>query len=427
MNIKQKIFIVNLILLFLSSLQAQNERIDYMITYKDSLWYKTNYNYNSENQIINTTTAISTDKNNWKNYTYSTTSYIDGAVSEVYYYSWENNKWNLTESQNYKYASNKLTTYIRSVGAHQEIIDYNNQDTTQIITHKFLHNDTLQYTNKTTKKFENNKIVYTKIASITPKNDTSFAQYTTFEYYNNKTIATSYELIENKYIPYFQSEQLLNDSNILYEIQKKYINNQWAYNAKQVYTYSNGKLNEITYQYWNNNSWISTFKRQYTYNNNKTIQSCDIYELIYKEWVLVYQILYNYQEPQNIKFSNIQQTFWSETKQEYNDYISLYGNNKHPFVYCNMAEFSYSNITVNIPIDVSPIQIYPNPTTSGIVFINTNLPILDIKIYDLNGILQYQTSATDHLNLSNLNNGIYIIYITTNENRYTFKQIINNY
>ena len=92
-----------------------------------------------------------------------------------------------------------------------------------------------------------------------------------------------------------------------------------------------------------------------------------------------------------------------------------------------MAEFSYSNITVNIPIDVSPIQIYPNPTTSGIVFINTSLPILDIKIYDLNGILQYQTSATDHLNLSNLNNGIYIIYITTNENRYTFKQIINNY
>jgi hypothetical protein len=103
-----------------------------------------------------------------KNYTYSTTSYINGAVSEVYYYSWKNNEWNLIESQNYKYTLNKLTTYTRFAGAHQEIIDYNNQDTTQIITHKFLHNDTLQYTNITTKKFENNKIVYTKIASITP-------------------------------------------------------------------------------------------------------------------------------------------------------------------------------------------------------------------------------------------------------------------
>ena len=137
--------------------------------------------------------------------------------------------------------------------------------------------------------------------------------------------------------------------------------------------------------------------------------------------------MYNYQNSTNIEFANIQQTFWSENKQEYNDYIPLHENNTHPFIHCNIIEFSYSNITVNIPIDISPIQIYPNPTTSGIVFLNTNLPIIDIKVYDLNGILQYQTPATNHLNLSKLNNGVYIIYITTNENIYTFKQIINNY
>ena len=136
MYIKKIIFFANLILLFLSHLQAENNKIDYIVTYKDNIWYKTSYNYNSENKIINTTTALSTDKNNWENYTYSTTTYNNGAVSEVCSYSWINNNWYLNEKQNYTYTSNQLTSYTRSIGTHKEIINYNNQDSTQINIHK---------------------------------------------------------------------------------------------------------------------------------------------------------------------------------------------------------------------------------------------------------------------------------------------------
>ena len=111
MHIKKILLLASLILLFLSSSQAENSRIDYIVTYKDNIWYKTDYNYNSENKIINTTIAVSPDKNNWENYTYSTITYNNGAISEVYDYCWKNNTWDLQQTQIYEYTAKKLSTY----------------------------------------------------------------------------------------------------------------------------------------------------------------------------------------------------------------------------------------------------------------------------------------------------------------------------
>ena len=151
--------------------------------------------------------------------------------------------------------------------------------------------------------------------------------------------------------------------------------------------------------------------------------------LQYKEWEVCYQINYNYNYNYNNQLDNasIEQSFWSDTDKEYSDYISLSGNNIMPFVCGNNIQIEYSDILTNIALDISPINVYPNPSKSGIVFIDTDLIVHDIAVFDINGILLYQNKYTNHVNLSHLNNGMYIIQITTNEGKYSFKQIINNY
>ena len=55
------------------------------------------------------------------------------------------------------------------------------------------------------------------------------------------------------------------------------------------------------------------------------------------------------------------------------------------------------------------------------------VPIYNIAVYDTKGILRYQNNYNGHIDLSHLNNGIYIIQIDTEEGKFSFKQIINNY
>ena len=113
--------------------------------------------------------------------------------------------------------------------------------------------------------------------------------------------------------------------------------------------------------------------------------------LQYKEWEITYQINYNYNNQLDNAF--IEQTFWSDRDKEYNDYISLLGDNKSPFVLCNNIQIKYSDIPTNIALSVSPINVYPNPSKSGIVFIDTDLVINEIAVFDINGILLYQNNC----------------------------------
>ncbi len=87
---------------------------------------------------------------------------------------------------------------------------------------------------------------------------------------------------------------------------------------------------------------------------------------------------------------------------------------------------------VTDPINSKPaesiegLQLYPNPTSSGKVFItsNSNLP-KEIGIYDILGKKIFSSSMTSkELNLSNINPGVYIIKITEKDATATRKLVI---
>lgn len=420
-----KSYIIAILLFYTTNLFADKYLINSAIFYKDSVWEKTIFNYNSNKKIINETVFVSKDKIEWKNYTYSTRQYIGDAVSEICDYIWNNNSWKITKKQTFQYNNDKLISQTTIYDNIKEILTYKYADNTIIQEQQFFQNNTLQNSITTIQKIQNKKINYIKTYSLSPNKDTLFAQETTFDYKSNQTISITYEKQNKIYTP--TKKTITNsDYNITTEIQYKYKNNAWIPATKQTTHYNSAKqITDIIYQIWKKNFWLSDYKHLYTYNKNGSLSVKSFLILQNKEWETLYQINYNYTDQLVNAF--IEQSFWSQTDKEYNDYISLYGNNRFPFILCNYIELQHTNIPTDITLNIAPINLYPNPSKSGIVFINTNLVIHNIAVYNINGILLYQTQYTGHIDLSHLNNGMYIIKITTEKETYTFKQIITNY
>ena len=60
------------------------------------------------------------------------------------------------------------------------------------------------------------------------------------------------------------------------------------------------------------------------------------------------------------------------------------------------------------------VKFYPNPT-KGILIIETGIEIEHIEIYDLLGSLLYETKFKPEINISNLNEGIYLLKLYSEE------------
>ncbi len=423
-----KIYIIAILLLFYTTnIFADKYLINSAIFYKDSVWQKTIFNYNSNKKIINETVFVSKDKIEWENYTYSTRQYKGDAVSEICDYIWNNNSWKICKKQDFKYDNNKLITHTTTYDNTQDVLTYKYIDNTIIQEQQFFQNNTLKNSITTIQKTQNNKINYIKTFSLSSNKDTIFSQITTFNYDSNQTISITYEKLNKIYSP-TKKTITISDNNIAFEIQYEYKNNNWIPYAKQTSYYNSKKqITDIIYQFWEIKFWLSYHRCSYSYNEDGSLASKSFLILQNKVWETSYQIYYNYNCNNQLINAFIEQSFWSEKNKEYNDYISLSGNNKPPFLFCNNIELDYTNIPTDITLNISPINIYPNPSKSGIIFINTNLIIHNIAIYNVNGILLYQNQYVGHIDLSHLDNGIYIIQITTNEGNFSFKQIINNY
>lgn len=106
-------------------------------------------------------------------------------------------------------------------------------------------------------------------------------------------------------------------------------------------------------------------------------------------------------------------------------YYSLYDDNPYPGTsYYRLKQldfdgkFEYAEIrSVFFDLNTaSPkIALYPNPT-ENIAFINSNIPISSITLYDLKGVILYEKSYKNmpnnqKLNLQNLTKGIYLVLI----------------
>ncbi len=68
----------------------------------------------------------------------------------------------------------------------------------------------------------------------------------------------------------------------------------------------------------------------------------------------------------------------------------------------------------NTEITISEVEIYPNPVTDNLM-VNANSTINKIEVYDLNGKLIKLKLASNNIDISKIENGIYLVKITTEE------------
>ncbi|WP_411767234.1 T9SS type A sorting domain-containing protein [Winogradskyella sp. A3E31] len=87
----------------------------------------------------------------------------------------------------------------------------------------------------------------------------------------------------------------------------------------------------------------------------------------------------------------------------------------------SLADFTLSNGEFN----TSKFSLYPNPTSTGQVKINSvNSGAMDVEVYDILGKQVKRETITNTLDVSNLRSGVYILKITQNEATTTKKLVI---
>ena len=86
---------------------------------------------------------------------------------------------------------------------------------------------------------------------------------------------------------------------------------------------------------------------------------------------------------------------------------------------------SFVTSTVNKEFD-NNIVLYPNPAKESVVISHNTVEILNIKIMDLSGRLmsQHTTGVSNNINTSNLDNGVYLVEITSDEKKSVKKMVI---
>lgn len=79
--------------------------------------------------------------------------------------------------------------------------------------------------------------------------------------------------------------------------------------------------------------------------------------------------------------------------------------------------------TTNFENKDKKLQLFPNPTTGKVAFEDTSINIKNVNIYDNVGRL-IKNISSDTIDLTELNEGIYFVSITTDLNTYTQKIIV---
>lgn len=75
--------------------------------------------------------------------------------------------------------------------------------------------------------------------------------------------------------------------------------------------------------------------------------------------------------------------------------------------------------------EIAGLNVYPNPVTNGILFINSNASSnKNVAIFDLLGKKVLQTITTNEVNVSNLKSGVYFVKITEDGKSATRKLVI---
>lgn len=363
---------------------------------------KTEYEYDDNGKII----SISHPDFTFKNYYNSKEEYyydsLNRLTSILYKYDGSGESWSIQKKTEYNYDINNniiCETQYKLIGdwAYENKTEFN-YDNNNLITEKYFEWKNQQWVeyNRIEKKYnsENNLItlVYLQFDSdIDSLVNSSKAKYN-YDDYGNVIIYTQYKW----------DDIILEWNN--------YRKNEYRYNSQ-------GEAIEYIYYNWNDTTlkWDNDEKTERTYDNYGNMTSFAKYEWNDEIglWIGESSVLFNMYHMdgrtlmQGIKVWNDVTFDWDIAWKKYR-YYSDYIPGQTESIKSNTNEL---------------IKIYPNPASDKLI-VDLN-DIKYISIFNINGILEYEKyNPGSVIDISNLNSGLYIMHIKTNDVELKRKVII---
>ncbi len=314
----------------------------------------------------------------------SKTKYIysqDYLISKIDY-QWINNQWEQVQKVNYT---------------------YNNENLLQLTTYFIYENGTVSNKQKSEYAYGDNNQLDTITISTFQDNSWSPMQQTIF-YYDN---------ISNK-----KSLEITKQWNNKYNIWQNSQNIEYAYDQ-------NENIINTNYQYWTGLFWQNDVKYQYNYNQSNQLLSKQTYLPIYNDYRLVSEVNYTdflYGKASLIKS---QYKFWGgETNSLVNTFIPFQFNEQNDVRNASEVRLDYTELkdttvsTYQTKAQNNTISVYPNPSRGIFYFKSDNLEIYHWAVSDMRGRILLENKNPNHsqmIDLTDFNNGIYLLQIDTSE------------
>lgn len=330
-----------------------------------------------------------TNTNNWNsNLSYYEKKDEDGKFIETYLKYWDNDG-------QYFYAGDRNLYYYNSNSTLNYILDqdwYNGWD--DLYKYFYYYDEN----NNDTLILQQNNVGFWRDLWITRKTydeQNLMTKYQEWGYDNYWDEWYDYLLTD---YTYYDNGKIQSEFTQRYDLDAE----EWYNASKTDYYYNENWLLSWKEEYDLETSGNS-LKYEYTYNSNLDETSFFLYSLSSKGWTLFYKVFDTYD-------ANFNQTsFYSQTLDG-----SWYNTIKEEYFWNNFL--SVENI-----YNDNEISIYPNPASDFINILAENF--VKAEIIDISGTVII-SSTKSQVDISNLENGLYIVFIKTNKNISTKKIII---
>ncbi len=429
-----KLFNITLICAFVSiNTNAQKWVLKNAISDRDSILIKNNFSYDDKARLALDESFYSYNDENWTLSGYKEYNYKDSTVTSIK--SWNNNRLESTES--FEYNNNLLTAYKIIYSTDSSFSTENIYNKNDSILEEIFTWDKNKIPSKT-------KNVYNYRDDTLNSINYQIYNFATDIFENKSAIKINYkngklsDIIFSKYENNQENNQygtsfFYNQNGDLYsETRYAFVNDSTIKNKSRIIYKRSPNSTIITYQYWYMEFWRSAMKTEhFNIVNNNRIST--IYLPNFNKWLEYYHIDAFKNENNLISRSEIVETFWSEGLSPIqsflpSNYYKFYGNN---------IEYNYSKLNTHEDNNneedddkVVGTTVFPNPSPSGIFYVNSNIKFNSYEVYSSAGVLLKKThldSQTNIIDISSFHSGIYYVRLMSSEICKTIKLIKTQY
>lgn len=307
--------------------------------------------------------------------------------------------------------------------------------------------------------FDTTTFTYNGSNLVTEENSENYKiEYT---YTNNLvTLVIDYELINDVWVRDTRVEISYNENKIDTFISYGWDGQQWVLeeenSERSKYVYTGDNLTLITYEDYKSGTWVNGGKEEFTYdaqnrltkeeffnvNDNGSFKLEDFYNYSYDSNSNIIRETGGYFDEgngTNVNFEPI--TYQYDTtmlmRNIINPFKNKFGIELYPEVSDNYINkilssssknnrttYNYNGATASVAeFNSFSFTAYPNPTTSLITIDDASFSLKNVEVYNVLG-KKIITTFSNNINLENINSGVYVLKVNTNDGRIATKRIV---